>query len=59
MSGRENKPVTGYLPPAIVVLGRVHELTLGLPGGSAPDALAINHATVSGVVVTGNPHSRP
>ncbi|MDX6407679.1 MAG: hypothetical protein QOE13_750 [Gaiellaceae bacterium] len=59
MRARENKTVAGYAPPTIVVLGLVHELTRGLPGGSAPDALAINHMTVSGVVVTGTPHSHP
>jgi hypothetical protein len=37
-----------YEPPALKVLGTVHGLTEGTPGGQVPDCLNINHNTVSG-----------
>jgi hypothetical protein len=48
-----------YVPPTLVLVGRVDELTQGFPGGSSPDALAVNHATVSGTIVTGSSHFHP
>ena len=37
-----------YEPPALQVLGTVHGLTEGTPGGKVPDCLNVNHDTVSG-----------
>jgi hypothetical protein len=37
-----------YEPPALTVLGTVHGLTEGVPGGTIPDCLNVNHNTVSG-----------
>jgi hypothetical protein len=36
-----------YEPPVLTVLGSVHDLTEGFPGGPFPDALNPNHNTVS------------
>ncbi len=37
-----------YEPPVLTVLGAVHDLTEGTPGGPVPDALNPNHLTISG-----------
>jgi hypothetical protein len=36
-----------YEPPVLTVLGSVHDLTEGFPAGPLPDALNINHNSVS------------
>jgi hypothetical protein len=36
-----------YEPPVLTVLGAVHDLTEGTPGGPVPDALNPNHDTIS------------
>jgi hypothetical protein len=54
MADQESKaPVTGYVPPSIVVLGSVNDLTRG---GSSPDGFVIHHWTLSGVVSIGGTH---
>jgi hypothetical protein len=37
-----------YESPVLTVLGAVHDLTEGFPGGPVPDALNPNHNTISG-----------
>ncbi len=37
-----------YEPPVLTVLGAVHDLTEGTPGGTVPDSFNINHPTISG-----------
>lgn len=45
MTSTEGKST--YEPPVLTVLGPVHDLTEGFPGGPLPDALNPNHNTIS------------
>jgi hypothetical protein len=41
-----------YESPVLTVLGTVHDLTEGFPGGPLPDALNPNHNTISGPTIS-------
>lgn len=45
---RNREEHVAYETPTLKVLGTVHGLTEGLPGGPVPDCLNVNHNTVSG-----------
>jgi hypothetical protein len=45
---RYSEEHVAYEAPTLRVLGTVHGLTEGTPGGDIPDCLNVNHDTVSG-----------